>query len=283
MLFEILFEPFTQYLFMKRAIIACISLSLGCTGVGVILVLRRMSLIGDALSHSALPGVAVGYVISGLSLPIMSLGGFISGLIVAILAGITSRSTILKEDATFVGFYLVAFSLGVVIISLKGTKIDLMHILLGSVLAINDTSLLLVAVVSSLSVIILSLIYRPLIIECFDSNFMYNISGLGGVYHLIFILMVVANMVVSMHAMGTLMSLGLMMLPALGARFWCREIPFLLVVSFFISLISSYLGLIVSYHMGWPSGASIVLFAGVIYLLSMFFGKYGTFLKAKNV
>ena len=111
MIFEFFLEPFMQYLFMKRAIIACFSLSLGCTGVGVILVLRRMSLIGDALSHSALPGVAVGYVISGLSLPMMSLGGFVSGLIVAILAGITSRSTILKEDATFVGFYLLAFSL----------------------------------------------------------------------------------------------------------------------------------------------------------------------------
>ncbi|MCP4923402.1 MAG: metal ABC transporter permease [bacterium] len=282
MLFELLIDPFTQYLFMKRALIACVALSLGCTGVGVILVLRRMSLMGDALSHSALPGVAIGYAVAGLSLPAMSLGGFIAGLTVALLAGATSRSTLLKEDATFVGFYLVALALGVVIISLKGTKIDLMHILLGSVLAINSASLLLVASVASFSLIVLALVYRPLILECFDSGFMHSISGRGGFYHLIFVVLVVANMVAALHAMGTLMALGLMMLPALGARFWCREIPSLLGISCLIALMSSYSGLVLSYHMGWPSGASIVLCAGAIYLLSMFFGRFGTLLKSQN-
>lgn len=264
---------------MKRALIACISLSLGCTTVGVILVLRRMSLMGDALSHSALPGVAIGYAISGLSLPAMSLGGFIAGLTVAILAGATSRSTLLKEDATFVGFYLIALALGVVIISLKGTKIDLMHILLGSVLAINHISLILVTSVTSISLITLACIYRPLILECFDSNFMKSISGKGSTYHLIFIILVVANMVSALHAMGTLMALGLMMLPALSARFWGRNIPSILIIAYCIALASSYLGLILSYHMGWPSGASIILCAGVIYIISMFFGRFGTLLK----
>ena len=281
-MFELLIEPFTQYLFMKRALVACIALSFGCTGVGVILVLRRMSLMGDALSHSALPGVAIGYAIAGLSLPAMSLGGFIAGLTVALLAGATSRSTLLKEDATFVGFYLVALALGVVIISLKGTKVDLMHILLGSILAINSMSLLLVSSVATVSLVILALIYRPLILECFDSGFMHSINGRGSFYHLIFVLLVVANMVAALHAMGTLMALGLMMLPALGARFWGREIPSLLGISCLISLISSYLGLVLSYHMGWPSGASIVLCAGMIYLLSMTFGRFGTLLKAQN-
>ena len=280
MIFDVFINPFANYLFMKRALIACIALSLGCTGVGLILILRRMSLMGDALSHSALPGVAIGYAVAGLSLPIMSLGGFIAGLTVALLAGATSRSTMLKEDATFVGFYLIALALGVVIISLKGTKIDLMHILLGSVLAINTNSLLLVTIITSISIIILSLIYRPLILECFDSSFMYSINGKGQIYHLLFIILVVANMVAALHTMGTLMALGLMMLPALGARFWGQEVPHLLKISCLIALMSSYFGLVISYHMGWPSGASIILSAGLIYLISMIFGKFGIISKA---
>lgn len=169
--------PFENYLFLKRALIACLALSLSCAPLGVLIVLRRMSLMGDALSHSALPGVAIGYTIAGLSLPAMSLGGFIAGLMVALMAGIVSRRTILKEDASLVGFYLIALAVGVVIVSLNGSKIDLLRILLGSVLAVDQASLILVVSVSSLTLITLALLYRPLIIEFFDPSFMKSIRG----------------------------------------------------------------------------------------------------------
>ena len=108
---------------------------------------------------------------------------------------------------------------------------------------------------------------------------MASIKGSGGRYHLIFVLLVVLNMIAALHAMGTLMALGLMMLPALGARFWGKEIPILIIISCIIALVSSYCGLVLSYYMGWPSGASIVLCAGVIYLISMVFGRFGTLIK----
>ena len=127
---DFLTEPL-QYSFLKRALVSCICLALGSAPVGVLLVLRRMSLMGDALSHAVLPGAAVGYIIAGLSLPILGIGGFIAGLIVALLAGLVSRYTDLKEDASFAGFFLISLALGVLLISLRHNSVDLIHILLG--------------------------------------------------------------------------------------------------------------------------------------------------------
>ena len=118
-MYEFFIEPFADFMFMRRALAACFALALGCAPIGVLLVLRRMSLMGDALSHSILPGVAVGYVFAGLSLPIMGIGGFVAGLFVAFIATMVTRYTILKEDASFVGFYLIALSSGAVIVSVS--------------------------------------------------------------------------------------------------------------------------------------------------------------------
>ena len=276
---DIFITPFESYIFMKRALVACLALSLSCAPIGILIVLRRMSLMGDALSHSALPGVAIGYTIAGLSLPAMSIGGFVAGLLVALMAGVVSRTTILKEDASLVGFYLIALAAGVVIVSLNGNKIDLLRILLGSVLAVDQASLILVASISTLTLMTLALFYRPLIIEFFDSSFMKSIKGRGTLYHMIFIILVVANMVAALHALGTLMALGMMMLPAIGARFWARSILGLFLVSSLIAFLSSYLGLVLSYHYSWPSGPSIILVCGGFYMLSMVLGRQGSYIQ----
>ena len=102
--------------------------------------LRRMSLMGDAMSHAILPGAAVGFLLGGLSLSAMSLGGFIAGLAVALAAGLVARSTILREDASLAAFYLVSLALGVLIVSVKGSNIDLLHVLFGTVLALDDAA-----------------------------------------------------------------------------------------------------------------------------------------------
>ena len=104
--------PFTDYIFLRRALMACLALALGCGPMGVLLVLRRMSLMGDALAHAILPGAAIGFLVGGLSLPAMGLGGFLVGFFVALLSGAISRFTILNEDASFAGFYLISLALG---------------------------------------------------------------------------------------------------------------------------------------------------------------------------
>ena len=178
-LYDLLFAPFADFAFMRRALVACLALSLGCGPIGVLLVLRRMSLMGDAMAHSVLPGAAVGFLVAGLSIWAMSLGGLIAGLAVALLSGFVSRATSLREDASFAGFYLISLSLGVLIVSTRGSNVDLLHVLFGSILAVDDASLMLVAGIASASLAALAVIWRPLIIECVDPGFMRAVGSAG--------------------------------------------------------------------------------------------------------
>ena len=145
MLYDALISPFTEFEFMRRALAAVIALALGAAPIGVFLMLRRMSLVGDAMAHAILPGAAIGFLVSGLNLFAMTTGGLIAGFTVAILAGLVARHTELKEDASLATFYLVSLALGVTIVSIKGTNIDLLHVLFGNILAMDDQTLLVIA------------------------------------------------------------------------------------------------------------------------------------------
>lgn len=274
---ELLVAPFAEFAFMRRAMVAGIALAVGGGPLGVMLQLRRMSLVGDAMSHAVLPGAAIGFVIAGLSLPVMGAGGFVAGLIVAALSGLVSRFTALREDASFAAFYLISLALGVLIISLHGGgNVDIMHVLFGSVLAVDDTALLLVVGITSLTVVMLAVILRPLVLDCVDPDFLRTVSGQGGFYHQVFLLLVVANLVAAFLALGTLMAVGLMMLPAAAARFWARGLAGAAALASAIGIVASVAGLILSYHLDFASGPAIVLVAGVIYALSLTVGRYGS-------
>ena len=270
--FELFIEPFTEFEFMRRALVASLALSLGCGPVGIILVLRRMSLIGDALSHAVLPGAAIGFMISGLSLLAMSIGGFIAGLSVALLSGFVSRLTPQREDASFAAFYLISLALGVLIVSERGSNVDLMHVLFGTILAIDNESLFLVVTIASVTLITFAFLGRGLVLESFDPGFLRAVAGPGTFLHFITLTLVVLNLVAGFHALGTLMAVGLMMLPATASRFWATNLVTLSVTSSVIAFISGYLGLLISYHSNLPSGPTIILVAGFIYIFSLIFG-----------
>ncbi len=138
-----------------------------------------MSLVGDALSHAVLPGAAIGYLISGMSLVAMGIGGFIAGLAVAMLSGLVSRKTQLKEDASFAGFYLGSLALGVTLVSLRGSSVDLLHVLFGSILAIDSSAMSWLGIISSVSLLMLASVYRALVIESFDSFFCGSVPENG--------------------------------------------------------------------------------------------------------
>ncbi|TVQ43782.1 MAG: metal ABC transporter permease [Gammaproteobacteria bacterium] len=277
-LYAVLFEPFVEFGFMRRALVACLALSLGCAPVGVLLVLRRMSLIGDALSHAVLPGAAIGFMVAGLSLMMMSLGGFLAGLAVAALSGLVSRVTPQREDASFAAFYLISLAVGVLIISTYGSNVDLMHVLFGTILAVDDASLLLIVSISSITLLTLAAIWRGLIVECFDPGFLRSVGGPGARLHLVFLILVVMNLVAGFHALGTLMAVGLMMLPAASARFWVGQVATLAVLSSSLALAAGYAGLLLSYHANLPSGPAIILVAGSVYVFSVIAGTRGSLL-----
>jgi zinc/manganese transport system permease protein len=272
---HLLVDPFLDYSFMRRALVGCLALSLGAPPIGVFLVLRRMSLMGDAMSHAILPGAAIGFLISGLSLFAMSLGGFIAGIAIALLAGLVTRSTVLREDASLAAFYLVSLAFGVLIVSLKGNSIDLLHVLFGTVLALDNAALILIAAIATVSLLVLAIIYRPLVVECFDPNFLRSVSKASSPTHLIFLSLVVLNLIGGFQALGTLMAVGIMLLPAISARFWADDISGLIPVAIVIAFVSSLTGLLASYYVRVPSGPAIILTAGVFYLLSIMFGARG--------
>lgn len=274
-LHDMLISPFADFAFMRRALVGCLALALGSAPVGLLLVMRRMSLMGDAMSHAVLPGAAVGYLLAGLSLPAMSLGGFVAGVLVALLAGLATRYTEVKEDASFAGFYLLSLALGVLLVSKSGSNVDLMHLLFGSVLAVDDAALLLVAAVASVTLLTLAAIYRPLLLESLDPVFMRAIGARGGVWHLLFLLLVVLNLVAGFQALGTLMSVGLMMLPAISARLWAASVGRMLLVALLIASLSAVGGLLLSFHAELPSGPAIILLAGLAYLFSMLLAPQG--------
>lgn len=275
MMVDLLVTPFTEFAFMQRALAGALLLSLSACPVGVFLMLRRMSLTGDAMSHAILPGAAAGFLIYGLEIVPMTIGGLIAGAVVALGAGAVARLTVQKEDAAMAAFYLVSLSIGVVMVSMRGSSVDLMHVLFGTVLALNDAALVLIGIVTCMTLIALTVFWRALVAECLDPLFLRAVSGLGGAVHFLFLGLVVLNLVAGFQALGTLLSVGLMILPAASARFWVDTVRAMCLLAIGIGFVASLAGLLLSYHASLPSGPAIILSAGAIYLLSLLAGPRG--------
>ena len=275
MFYDTLIAPFVEFEFMRRALVGTFALALGAAPIGVFLMLRRMSLIGDAMAHAILPGAAIGFLVAGLSLFAMAGGGLIAGFVIALGAGLIARATELKEDASLAAFFLISLALGVTIVSVKGTNVDLLHFLFGSVLAVDDSTLLMIVGFTSISLAILALIWRPLVLECVDPGFLRSVSRAGGPAHIAFLALVVLNLVGGFQALGTLLAVGIMMLPAVTSRFWARDITGMIAVAIAGAAVSGLVGLLISYHANLPSGPAIILVAGGLYALSVVFGPAG--------
>jgi zinc/manganese transport system permease protein len=273
MMVDVLWSPFVEFSFMRRALVGCIAISIGATPVGVFMILRRMSLTGDAMAHAILPGTAIAYLVVGLSLPAMTIGGLVAGLIVAVGAGVISRHTSLREDTSLAAFYLISLALGVLLLSARGNSVDLFHVLFGSILALDNHSLLLLAAIASLSLFLLAVIFRSLILECVDALFLRSVSHTSPLAHYGFLTLMVMNLVAGFHALGTLMAVGMMVLPGAAAKFWARSLGALLGLSVVVGLSGSYLGLLLSYHQDLPAGPAIILVLGAIYAGSIVFGR----------
>jgi zinc/manganese transport system permease protein len=270
-----LISPFIEFGFMRRALAGCLALALGATPIGVFLMLRRMSLAGDAISHAILPGAAVGYLIAGLSLSAMTLGGLVAGIAVALLAGGVARNSVIKEDTSLATFYLISLSAGVLIISMRGSNVDLLHVLFGSVLALDDAALFLLGSFASISIVAIAVGLRLIVLECCDPAHLARISRLSPLAHYGFMVLVVLNLMGGFHALGTLMAVGIMILPSAAARFWVNNIVPLILAAVLIAFSGSLIGLLLSYYVNLPAGPAIILTLGGLYVLSMAVGPLG--------
>ena len=275
----LLIGPFSDYVFMQRALVGSLAVCLGAVPVGIFMTLRQMSLTGDAMAHAILPGAAIAYLLSGLSLVALTLGGLVAGLVVAALAGWVARSTHLKEDTSLAAFYLVSLALGVLVISLKRSNVDLFHVLFGNILALDNAALWLLASIATISMLFMAFLYRPLVIECVDPSFLRRSGRASSVAHYGFLFLMVINLVGGFHALGTLMAIGIMILPAAAARFWVKTLDGILTISVLVSIAGCYAGLLLSFYFDLPAGPAIVLSLGVVYMTSIFIGFNGGLLE----
>ncbi|HKW53997.1 MAG TPA: metal ABC transporter permease [Stellaceae bacterium] len=260
-------EPFETLGFMRTALVACVALALTNGAVGTLLVMRRMSLDGDVLGHAVMPGAAVGFLYAGPSPTWLSLGGLASGLAVAALAALMAGGQA-RRDAGLVAFYLVALSLGVVLVAWRGSNVDLVRVLFGTILAIDRRALLEIAAASSVIVLAIAALYRPLAVGAFDPAFLRAV-GARAPYGAAFLAIVVLALVISFQAFGTLLAIGPMLLPAAAARCWGLGVAGSMALAIAFGFVASVAGLLISYHGNLPSGPAIVLAAGLLFGLSL--------------
>lgn len=275
----LLWQPFVEYAFLRRALVGGALLAASSAPLGVFLMLRRMSLIGDAIAHGILPGAALGFWLAGLSLPAMAVGGLGAGLALATGAAWVSRRTGLREDASLAALYPVALASGVLLLGLAGRRVDLLGLLFGSALAVDAHTLALMAGVALGTLGVLALLFRALVQDSLDPVFLRSQSRVGPLVHGAFLGLVVLNLVVGFQAIGALMMVGLMILPAVAARFWSQRLPVLIGVAALLGVTAVWLGLLLSYHAGLPSGPAIIVVAGAGYGLSLAFGPVGGLLR----
>ncbi|OZA00039.1 MAG: zinc ABC transporter permease, partial [Rhodobacterales bacterium 17-64-5] len=192
---DLIITPFLDFAFMRRSLLGCMAISIGATPIGVFLMLRRMSLTSDGMAHAILPGAAIGFLVSGLSVWAMTIGGLIAGMAVALLSGLVTRVTALKEDTSLAAFYMISLAAGVLIVSARGSSIDLLHVLFGSVLALNDDALILLCSITTITWFALAILLRALVLECADPQFLRSVSQMSAVTHFAFLTLVVLNLV----------------------------------------------------------------------------------------
>jgi zinc/manganese transport system permease protein len=148
-------------------------------------------------------------------------------------------------------------------------------VLFGTVLALDDATLALLVGTAIVSLMALAVLYRPLVLECLDPQFLRSVSRLSALTHYGFLVLMVINLVAGFHALGTLMAVGIMVLPAATARLWVRSVPALMVLASALALAACVAGLLLSYHVDWPTSPTIVLALGAAYLVSLVAGRFG--------
>ena len=269
-------DQMLSYSFMQRALAVTTLLSFSIVPVGAFLVLRRLSLAGEAMAHAITPGIVIAFVWAGLSVMSLLVGGLIAGFFVAFATAFLGRKTLLRSDAALASLYLIALAVGIFILSASGSAVPLKSFLFGSILGIDDASFVLVACVATITLAVFAVILRPLIMSTCDPVFFEaQYPNFRWLDHL-FMLLVVLNLIAAFKTLGTLMAVGLMILPATSARYWVNTISGQLGLGLVFALLSCWLGLVASYLLpSTPAGPGIILVASIIFTISAVSGRHG--------
>ncbi len=268
---DILIEPF-QYQYMQHAMISASLVGAVCAFLSAFLMLKGWSLIGDALSHSVVPGVAMAYA---LGLP-YSVGAFIAGFLASVGIAALRYVSHLKEDAIIGFIFTTFFAFGLLLISLNPTSVNVESIILGSILSVTESDLIQMTIISIVSLILLLLIWKDLLLTFFDEN-QASAVGLSPTFlKIIFFTILSACTVASLQTVGAILVIAMVITPGATAYLLTDRFGVILILSTLIGFITSLTGTYLSYYLNGATGGVIVVLQTITFLCAFFFApKYG--------
>ncbi|NDY95181.1 metal ABC transporter permease [Wenzhouxiangella limi] len=263
---EALAEPF-QYAFMQRALLTSIVVGAVCGLLSSYVILKRWALLGDAISHAVLPGVAIAYL---LGWPFF-IGAFATGALTSLGIGVIERNSRIKSDAAMGLMFTAAFALGVVIISQIATSTHLMHILFGNVLGVRYPALMLTLAAGAVTLTVVLLFYKELLIYAFDPVQARSLGLNTRVIHYGLILLLTLTIVASLETVGIILVVSMLITPGATAYLLVNRLPVMMMLATLIGVVSAVLGLFLAFRFNVASGGAIVLVATAFFLLAFLF------------
>lgn len=269
--YNLLIEPL-QYQFMQRALVASVIVGVTCGLVGTFIMLRKMSLIGDALAHAVLPGVIIGFMIAGKSQVALFIGAVTSGIITSLLIGFINRNSKIKEDTSIGVMFTGAFALGILLVSqLKNVHIDLSSYLFGDILGVSNEDLILSSIIGIIVLLCIILFYKQLLVTSFDPTMAAVMGVSTALVHYFLMSLLSMTIVASLQSVGVILVVAMLITPAATAYLLTDRLHKMLIYSTIIGTLTALIGLLASYHLNFASGASMVVFATIVFLFTLLF------------
>jgi manganese/iron transport system permease protein len=265
---DLLLEPL-NYSFMVRGLSAAVLTGIVCAVVGVYVVVRGMAFFGDALAHSILPGVAVGYLVSGGAREPLFWWGTGTAVIVSLAIGAVSKGARIKQDTAIGIIFAGMFALGIAIIStVRSYTVDLTHFLFGDVLGISGNQLLMIGIFSGLIILLVIAFYKEFLVLTFDPTLAVTLRIRTRLFEYLQLVLIALAVAVSFQAVGVALMVALLVTPAAAAYLLTKRMPVMMIMAAAIASISGVVGLYLSYYFNVASGPAIVLVATFIFIIA---------------
>ncbi len=262
---DLILEPL-QYAFMVRGFAAAVMVGIVSAIVGTYVVLRGMAFFGDALAHSILPGVAVGYLVGGGAREPLFWWALIAAILSALGIGMISRNTKIKEDTAIGIIFAGTFALGVALIStVRGYTVDLAHFLFGDVLGVRNDDLWMIAIFGGLALLLILAFYKEFMVLSFDPVLAATLRLPVRLLDFLLLILIAITIVVSLQTVGVALMVAMLVTPAAAAYLLTKRLPVMMILAATIASISGVVGLYISYYLSIASGSAIVLVCTAIF------------------
>ena len=252
--------------YLQNALITALVIGIVGGAVGCFIILRGMSLMGDAISHAVLPGVAISFIL-GIN---FFIGAIVFGLLASTIITYIKSNSIIKSD-TAIGITFSSFlALGIILIGIANSSTDLFHILFGNILAVQDLDMWITIAVALLVLTTITIFFRPLLLTSFDPILAKSIGVKVTFYHYLLMVILTLVAVTAMQSVGTILIVALLITPAATAYLYANSLKTMILLSSGFGALASVLGLFIGYSFNIAAGSSIVLTSALLFLISFF-------------